>query len=69
MARQIRIEYDGAAYHVMARGNQGQPIFDDDLDRKMWLETLAEAGEKKIWQIFHYLRPDPFPSFHLDILI
>jgi hypothetical protein len=27
MARQIRIEYDGAAYHIMARGNQGQAIF------------------------------------------
>jgi hypothetical protein len=27
MARQVRIEYEGALYHVMARGNQGQPIF------------------------------------------
>jgi len=43
MARPIRIEYDGAAYHVMARGNQGQVIFADDLDRKVWLETLAVA--------------------------
>jgi putative transposase len=55
MARQIRIEYDGAAYHVMARGNQGQVIFADDLDRKVWLETLAEACEKTGWRIHAYV--------------
>ena len=51
MARPIRIEYAGAVYHVMARGNQGQPIFADDLDRKRWLETLAETWEKTGWRI------------------
>ena len=51
MARPIRIEYDGAVYHVMARGNQGQAIFADDLDRQVWLETLAEACEKTGWRI------------------
>ena len=51
MARQIRIEYDGAAYHVMARGNQGQAIFAEELDRKVWLATLAEVCEKTGWRI------------------
>ena len=55
MARPIRIEYDGAAYHVMARGNQGQAIYADDLDRKVWLETLAEACEKTGWRIHAYV--------------
>ncbi len=32
MARKIRIEFAEAVYHVMARGNQGQPVFADDLD-------------------------------------
>jgi hypothetical protein len=27
MVRKIRIEYEGAAYHVMARGNQGRPLY------------------------------------------
>jgi putative transposase len=40
MARQIRIEYAGALYHVMARGNQGRDIYADDQDRKLWLEAL-----------------------------
>src|ERR1035437_8511891 len=33
MARKIRIEYAGSAYHVMARGNQGRDIYADDRDR------------------------------------
>jgi REP element-mobilizing transposase RayT len=55
MARQLRIEYAGAAYHVMARGNQGRPIYADDLDRKMWLKTLGEACEKTGWRIHAYV--------------
>ena len=35
MARKIRLEYAGAAYHVMARGNQGWDIYADDCDRKL----------------------------------
>ena len=55
MARQPRIEYVGAVYHVMARGNQGQRIFADDLDCKRWLETLAEACEKTGWRVHAYV--------------
>jgi putative transposase len=51
MALQIRIEYAGAAYHVMARGNQGRDIYDDERDRKLWLETLGEAWAKTGWRI------------------
>jgi hypothetical protein len=52
MARQIRIEYAGAVYHVRARGNQGQPVFADDLDQKLWLQTLGEACEKTGGRIY-----------------
>ena len=51
MARPVRIEYAGAVYHVMARGNHGRPIFADDLDRKAWLNTLGQACEKTGWRI------------------
>jgi putative transposase len=51
IARKIRIEYRGATYHVMARGNQGRDIYADDQDRKLWLATLAEACEKTGWRI------------------
>ena len=55
MARQPRIEYAGATYHVMARGNHGSPVYEDDQDRKRWLETLAEACEKTGWRIHAYV--------------
>jgi hypothetical protein len=34
MARPLRLQYRGATYHVMARGNQGRVIFEDDKDRQ-----------------------------------
>jgi hypothetical protein len=40
VARNVRIEYPGAFYHVMARGNRRQPIFLDDDDRRFWLAAL-----------------------------
>ena len=48
MAGKIRIEYAGAAYHVMARGNHRRDTYADDRDRKLWLETLGEAWEQTV---------------------
>jgi hypothetical protein len=45
MPRQVRIEYPGAIYHVMSRGNRRQDIYLDDVDRQDFLKTLAEAEE------------------------
>jgi REP element-mobilizing transposase RayT len=55
MARQPRIEYAGAAYHVMARGNQGRAIYADDRDRQRWIETLEQACERTGWGIHAYV--------------
>ena len=46
MARPLRIQYPGAVYHAMARGNQSRVIFADDTDRQRFLETPAESCEK-----------------------
>jgi REP element-mobilizing transposase RayT len=54
MARKIRLEYAGAVYHVMARGNQGRRVYADDWDRQRWLETLAEGCEQTGWRIHAY---------------
>ncbi len=51
MARKIRIEFAGAAYHVLARGNQGREIYQDDRDRKLWLDTPGEACGKAGWRL------------------
>jgi len=41
MARTWRIEYEGALYHVLSRGNQRQAIFVDDEDRRLFLGGYA----------------------------
>jgi len=43
MARPLRVEFPGAVYHVMARGNEQRTVFQDDKDRQRFLETLAAA--------------------------
>jgi putative transposase len=46
MARQLRIDYPGAAYHVYSRGNQKQAIFLSDDDRHYFLKVLGDAHER-----------------------
>lgn len=55
MPRKPRIEYAGAIYHVMSRGNRGGIIFEDDVDREMFLETLAQVCSKTGWVIHAYV--------------
>jgi putative transposase len=41
MSRPIRIEFPDALYHVTARGDRREDIFDDDVDRRAFLDILA----------------------------
>ena len=54
MPRQLRVEFPGAVYHVMSRGDRRENIFLDDVDRQDFLKTLAEAAQKSGWQIHAY---------------
>ena len=51
MARKLRVEYAGAIYHVMNRGDRREEIFKDDADRVRFLETLGEVCVKTGWQV------------------
>jgi REP element-mobilizing transposase RayT len=65
MARKLRVEYGGAMYHVMNRGDRREPIFKDDGDRQRFVETLGEACAKTGWQVHAYvLMPN---HFHLVV--
>ena len=55
MPRQVRIEYAGATYHVMCRGDRREAIFADDRDRQRFLATLAEAVGKTGWRLHGYV--------------
>jgi REP element-mobilizing transposase RayT len=45
MARPLRVEFSRALYHVMARGNEHRIVFAQNVDRQLWLSTLAEMVE------------------------
>ena len=65
MARKLRVEYPGAIYHVMSRGDRREEIFRDDADRQRFLATLGEACAKTGWQVHALcLMPD---HFHLVV--
>jgi putative transposase len=40
MARPLRIEYAGAVYHIISRGNRGEHIFAEDQDKEYFIDRL-----------------------------
>ena len=65
MARQLRLEYEGALYHVTARGNGRQAIYLDDLDRRCFLDLLGLEVEQQQWRCYAYCLMDD--HYHLLI--
>ena len=51
MARKLRVEYAGAIYNVMNRGDRRELIFIDDSDRQSFVDTLGEVCAKTGWQV------------------
>jgi putative transposase len=46
MARPIRIEDEGAVYHVTIRGHERMALFQTDADRERFIHTLADSVER-----------------------
>ena len=55
MARPLRIQYPGAVYHVISRGNERKPIVRDDADREKRLDWLRRAVEMYGWQLHAFV--------------
>jgi REP element-mobilizing transposase RayT len=71
MPRRPRLEYHGAVYHVMDRGDRGEDIFVDPEDRQRFLRTLGQACERTGWRVhsfvlmrnhYHLLLETPEPN-------
>jgi REP element-mobilizing transposase RayT len=71
MARPLRIEYSGAFYHVMHRGNDGSDIFKSYRDREKFLEYVGKAVTRYEIKIhtyclmtnhYHFLIETPHPN-------
>jgi REP element-mobilizing transposase RayT len=54
MARPLRLEYEGAVYHVTSRGNARESIFRVDPDRELFLEVLTDTVERFWWVCYAY---------------
>jgi len=51
MPRRLRLEYSGAVYHVINRGNYRADIFREDGAKLAFLECLGEACERAGWVV------------------
>jgi REP element-mobilizing transposase RayT len=65
MARALRLEYEGAIYHVIARGNYRQLIYRDDDDRRRFLEKLEQSVEQHHLRLYAYV----LMSNHFHLLV
>jgi hypothetical protein len=57
MGRQWRIEFEGAFYYMLSRGNDGKSIFSDDTDRIGFLSLLGDLCEHFEVDMFTYMVP------------
>ena len=55
MARPLRIEFEGALYHILSRGNERRDIFLGDDDYKVFLDVLEEMPDRFEVDIFAYV--------------
>ena len=71
MGRVPRIEFEGALYHVMSRGNRQEDIFLNDGDYRLFMDVLDEACARTGWRIhafvlmrnhYHFLLETPEPN-------
>ncbi len=65
MARQPRIEYKGACYHVMSQGDKHEKIFHEKVDRLKFLEKTGEVVDKFNLKVHCYTLLDD--RFHMLI--
>jgi putative transposase len=54
MARPPRVEFPGALYHVIVRGNERKAVFRDDADREHYLMRLAHYRERFEFRLIAY---------------
>lgn len=65
MPRKPRIEFPGAFYHIIVRGNHGQVVFHDDQDKKKFLSVLNDYWVKFDFTLYAFVLLDN----HVHILI
>ena len=65
MSRPLRIEFPDALYHITARGDRREAIFEDDEDRRAFLRTLGQVVKRFNWLCYAWCLMDN--HYHLLI--
>ena len=65
MARKPRLEFEGAIYHVINRGNYRKDLFSDERVARAFEKALFEVCEKCRWTVHSYVLMSS--HFHLSI--
>jgi REP element-mobilizing transposase RayT len=65
MVRRLRVQYPGAIYHVMARGNGRQDIVRDDADRDRLQQEFGRAAVRCSWSVYAFV----ILSNHLHVVL
>lgn len=76
MARPLRVEYSGAVYHIINRGNAGENLYRSSRDREKFLSYLEKAVERFSIKVhtyclmgnhFHILMETPHPNLSKSV--
>ena len=54
MARPLRLEFEGALYHVTSRGDRREDIYETDADREAFLSLLGAVCDRYHWVCHAY---------------
>ncbi|MBU2699483.1 REP element-mobilizing transposase RayT [Sporomusaceae bacterium BoRhaA] len=65
MARKPRVHYEGAVYHVIARGNNRASIFETDEEKQKYLELIKDYKERYGFHLYAYAIMDN----HIHLLL
>ena len=63
MARKLRVQFEGAVYHVTIRGVGRRRIFDDDADYERFVLRLGEAVEEYGVRLYLFCAWSTTPTF------
>jgi putative transposase len=66
MARPLRVEFAGALYHVMSRGNDRRAIVKDDADRQRRIDWLRRTVETYGWRLLAFVLMDNHEHLFLE---
>lgn len=55
MPRKARVEFPGAVYHLLDRGDRREAIFCDDTDREQFLATLGQVCGRTGWRVHAFV--------------